>query len=193
MLRVNKHITYFKNIIIVLALIISGFCANAQIKTSVDSTSIKIGEELIISFKVETDSLKNVAFPETKSFGALEVIENYKTDTLIGESKVALIKQYGLTQFDSGTYIIPQQKILVGNKTLLSDSIKINVSSVKVDTTKQKLYDIKPIFQVKKPSFKKTILNWLLILIATAAIISVALYYWRKRELKTNNGDGTNI
>ena len=154
MLRVNKHITYFKNIIIVLALIISGFCANAQIKTSVDSTSIKIGEELIISFKVETDSLKNVAFPETKSFGALEVIENYKTDTLIGESKVALIKQYGLTQFDSGTYIIPQQKILVGNKTLLSDSIKINVSSVKVDTTKQKLYDIKPIFQVKKPSYK---------------------------------------
>ena len=56
MLRVNKHIAYFKNIIIVLALIISGFCANAQIKTSVDSTSIKIGEELIISFKVETDS-----------------------------------------------------------------------------------------------------------------------------------------
>lgn len=189
MLRVNKHIACFKNIIIVLALIISGFCANAQIKTSVDSTSIKIGEELIISFKVETDSLKNVAFPETKSFGALEVIENYKTDTLIGESKVALIKQYGLTQFDSGTYIIPQQKILVGNKTLLSDSIKINVSSVKVDTTKQKLYDIKPIFQVKKPSFKKTILNWLLILIATAAIISIALYYWRKRELKTNDAD----
>ena len=189
MLRVNKHITYFKNIIIVLALIISGFCANAQIKTSVDSASIKIGEELIISFRVETDSLKNVAFPEAKSFGALEVIENYKTDTLIEESKVALIKQYGLTQFDSGTYIIPQQKILVGNKTLLSDSIKINVSSVKVDTTKQKLYDIKPIFQVKKPSFKKTILNWLLILIATAAIILIALYYWRKRELRTNDSD----
>jgi hypothetical protein len=189
MLRVNKHITYFKNIIIVLALIISGFCANAQIKTSVDSASIKIGEELIISFRVETDSLKNVAFPETKSFGALEVIENYKTDTLIEESKVALIKQYGLTQFDSGTYIIPQQKILVGNKTLLSDSIKINVSSVKVDTTKQKLYDIKPIFQVKKPGFKKTILNWLLILIATAAIILIALYYWRKRELRTNDSD----
>lgn len=187
MLRVNKHITYFKNIIIVLALIISGFCANAQIKTSVDSTSIKIGEELIISFKVETDSLKNVAFPETKSFGALEVIENYKTDTLIEESKVALIKQYGLTQFDSGTYTIPQQKILVGNKTLLSDSIEINVLSIKVDTTKQKLYDIKPILQVKKPSLKKTILNCLLILIAIIAIISIAFYYWRKRELKTKN------
>lgn len=187
MLRVNKHITYFKNIIIVLALIISGFCANAQIKTSVDSTSIKIGEELIISFKVETDSLKNVAFPETKSFGALEVIENYKTDTLIEESKVALIKQYGLTQFDSGTYTIPQQKILVGNKTLLSDSIEINVLSIKVDTTKQKLYDIKPILQVKKPSLKKTILNCLLILIAIIAIISIAFYYWSKRELKTKN------
>ena len=110
MLKINKHITYFRHIIVVLVLIISGFCADAQIKTNVDSTSIKIGEELIISFRVETDSLKNVAFPETKSFGALEVIENYKTDTLTEGSKVALIKQYGLTQFDSGTYIIPQQK-----------------------------------------------------------------------------------
>ncbi|MGB1371232.1 MAG: BatD family protein [Flavobacteriaceae bacterium] len=187
MLRINKHIACFKNIITALALIISGFCANAQIKTSVDSTSIKIGEELIISFKVELDGIKKVVFPDTKSFGALEVIENYKTDTLIEKSNIALIKQYGLTQFDSGTYTIPQQKILFGNKTLLSDSIEINVLSIKVDTTKQKLYDIKPILQVKKPSLKKTILNWLLILIAITAIISIVFYYWRKRELKTKN------
>lgn len=187
MLRINKNIACFKNIVTALALIISGFCANAQIKTSVDSTSIKIGEELIISFKVELDGIKKVVFPDTKSFGALEVIENYKTDTLIEKSNIALIKQYGLTQFDSGTYTIPQQKILFGNKTLLSDSIEINVLSIKVDTTKQKLYDIKPILQVKKPSLKKTILNWLLILIAITAIISIVFYYWRKRELKTKN------
>ena len=187
MLRINKYIACFKNIITALALIISGLCANAQIKTIVDSTSIKIGEELIISFKVELDGIKKVVFPDTKSFGALEVIENYKTDTLIEKSNIALIKQYGLTQFDSGTYTIPQQKILFGNKTLLSDSIEINVLSIKVDTTKQKLYDIKPILQVKKPSLKKTILNWLLILIAITAIISIVFYYWRKRELKTKN------
>lgn len=187
MLRINKHIACFKNITTALALIIAGFCANAQIKTSVDSTSIKIGEELIISFKVELDSLKNVAFPETKSFGALEIIENYKTDTLTEKSNITLIKQYGLTQFDSGTYTIPRQKILVGNKTLLSDSIEIKVLSIKVDTTKQKLYDIKPVLQVKKPSLKKNILDWLLILIAIAALISIAFYYWRKGELKTKN------
>ena len=187
MLRINKNIACFKNIITALALIISGFCSNAQIKTSVDSTSIKIGEELIISFKVELDGIKKVVFPDTKSFGALEVIENYKTDTLIEKSNIALIKQYGLTQFDSGTYTIPQQKILFGNKTLLSDSIEINVLSIKVDTTKQKLYDIKPILQVKKPNLKKSILNWLLILIAITAIISIVFYYWRKRKLKTKN------
>ena len=187
MLRINKYIACFKNVVTALALIFSGFCANAQIKTSVDSTSIKIGEELIISFKVELDGIKKVVFPDIKSFGALEVIENYKTDNLIEKSNIALIKQYGLTQFDSGTYTIPQQKILFGNKTLLSDSIEINVLSIKVDTTKQKLYDIKPILQVKKPSLKKTILNWLLILIAITAIISIVFYYWRKRELKTKN------
>ena len=187
MLKINKHIFYFKKILIVIGLTISGCYANAQIKTSVDSTSIKIGEELIISFKVETDGLENVAFPETKSFGALEIIENYKTDTIAEGSKVALIRQYGLTQFDSGSYVIPQQKILVGDKTLLSDSIRINVSSISVDTTKQKLYDIKPLIDVKKPSLKKIILKWLLIFITIIVLLSITAYYWKKRKFQTNN------
>ena len=187
MLKINKHIFCIKKILIVIGLTISGCCANAQIKTSVDSTSIKIGEELIISFEVETDGYENVAFPETKSFGALEVIENYITDTVTDGLKIALIKQYGLTQFDSGVYVIPQQKILVGNKTLLSDSIRINISSVSVDTTKQRLYDIKPLIDVKKPSLKKIILKWLLIFSVIIILFSITAYYWKKRKFQTNN------
>ena len=41
--------------------------------------------------------------------------------------------------------------------------------------------------KLKNPNLKKTILNWLLILIAITAIISIVFYYWRKRELKTKN------
>ena len=53
-------------------------------------------------------------------------------------------------QFDSGAYTIPRQKVLVGDQTLYSDSVKITVRSVLVDTTKQKLYDIKPLIVVEK-------------------------------------------
>ena len=83
--------------------------------------------------------------------------------------------------------MIPQQKILVGDKTLLSDSIRINVSSISVDTTKQKLYDIKPLIDVKKPSLKKIILKWLLIFITIIVLLSITAYYWKKRKFQTNN------
>ena len=41
-------------------------------------------------------------FPEGKTFGSLEVIDSYKIDTALADSKYRLIKRYGLTQFDSG-------------------------------------------------------------------------------------------
>jgi hypothetical protein len=126
------------------------FClvTNAQIKTSVDSTSIKIGQELLLSLEVEVDSAVAVVFPDAKSFGSMEVLESYKIDTTYKDLSLRLIRKYGLTQFDSGTYTIPGQKVLVGDKTFLSDSIIINVLNVKTDTTKQKLFGIKPIIEV---------------------------------------------
>ena len=50
------------------------------------------------------------------------MIESYKTDTLKDKDRYNLIKKYGLTQFDSGAYTIPRQKIIVGD-------IRIDVSS----------------------------------------------------------------
>ena len=40
-------------------------------------------------------------------------------------------------------------KILINKKPFYSDSLNVEVFSVKVDTLKQKMYDIKPIAQVK--------------------------------------------
>ena len=56
-----------------------------------------------------------------------------------------LIKKYRLTSFDSGKWLIPQQKVIIEGKTFLTDSVIINVATVKVDTTKQKLFPIKAI------------------------------------------------
>ena len=164
-------------------LLLCAFVANAQLKTYVDSTSIKIGEELFYSIEAEIDSTTLVLFPEGQTFQPMEMIESFPIDTVSSAIRLKLIKKYGLTQFDSGTYTIPPQKILIGEKTLFSDSIKINVNPVAVDTTKQKMYAIKPIIEVEKQSSFLGKFWWFIIVLI---LISSGLIYWfilRKKPL----------
>ena len=94
-----------------------------------------------------------------------------------------LIKKYGLTQFDSGAYTIPRQKIVIGGKTIFTDSVQIVVNNIVVDTTKQGLYDIKPIIQVEKVGS-----NWfrhlLIALFSLGLLVSLVYWFiWRKETL----------
>ena len=107
-----------------------------QIKTATDTTSIQIGEELKLVLSVEVESTDLVVFPEAKAMGILEVIASYKTDTLKNSKGFVLNKEYGLTQFDSGHYVIAEQKISINGKTFNSDSLQVEVRYVVVDTTK---------------------------------------------------------
>ena len=147
----TKHIKLWnKKILFLGMLLVYSFVGNAQVKTSIDTTSIKIGEELMYTIETEVDSAAVVLFSEGQTFQPMEVIESYPVDTVLNDVRLKLIKKYGITQFDSGAYTIPKQKVLIGDQTLYSDSVKITVRSVLVDTTKQKLYDIKPLIVVEK-------------------------------------------
>nr|WP_235420523.1 hypothetical protein [Jejuia pallidilutea] len=147
----------------------------AQVTSSIDSTTIKIGEQITYKIQVETDSINLVVFPEGQTFTPLEMIESYPIDTIKNKDKFSLIKKYGLTQFDSGAYTIPRQKIIVGDNTFFTDSLKVVVNTIEVDTTKQGLYDIKPIIEVKKTGS-----NWWKYLIITLLILGciAALLWW---------------
>ena len=159
------------------------FLSFAQVTSSIDSTSIKIGEQITYKIEVETDTTNAVIFPEGQTFMPLEMIESYQPDTTKYDAKYKLIKKYGLTQFDSGKYVIPKQKIIIGGKTFATDSMLVEVNDIVVDTTKQKLYDVKPMIDVKKPSSNWWL--WLLLIIAIAAIIAFLVYWfvWRKKPL----------
>ncbi|UMB59460.1 hypothetical protein MHL31_10255 [Lutibacter sp. A80] len=129
---------------LVYILFFIGFIGIAQenpVAISVDTTTIRIGEQ--IQYKISVNETSNVLFPEFKldSLGKVEVVEALTIDTL----KNKLEKKYILTSFDSGQYLIPQQKILINNKQFLTDSLLVNVATVQVDTTKQKMHLIKSI------------------------------------------------
>ena len=122
-----------------------------KVTTSVDTIKNKIGAEFKLTLKTDVDTLSKVKFPEAKNFGALEVIHSYKIDTVRNGARYELIKKYGLTQFDRGSYVIPRIPVLINGKAVFSDSIKLEVNDVKVDTLKQKMYDIKDIAQAESP------------------------------------------
>ncbi|TYA60180.1 BatD family protein [Formosa maritima] len=155
----------------------------AQVTSTIDSTEIKIGEQITFRVEVEADTTDLVVFPEGQTFSPLEMIESYKVDTTKKDATYQLIKKYGLTQFDSGRYTIPRQKILVGDKTFFTDSLKVFVNNIALDTTEQGLYDIKPFIEVEKSAS-----DWwktLLIILITISIVSSLLYWfvWRKKPL----------
>ena len=155
----------------------------SQVTTEIDTTNIRIGEQISYKIKVEADSTKIVVFPEGQTFLPLEVVEASKVDTTKKASKFELLREYILTKFDSGAYFIPRQKVIIGDNPFFTDSLKVEVNTIEVDTTKQGLYDIKPIIEVEKSVSKW----WLYLLIALVAIALVAflLYWfiWRKKPL----------
>ncbi|OEK09741.1 hypothetical protein A8C32_12620 [Flavivirga aquatica] len=159
------------------------FFSFAQVKSSIETNSIKIGEQITYEIQVEADANSLVVFPEGQTFAPLEMIESYQIDTTKNNDKYNLIKRYGLTQFDSGAYTIPRQKIIIGDKTFFTDSLKVEVNEIIVDTTKQGLYDIKPIVEVKKTGSDWWKYMLLIFLIIGAVAFLLYWFIWRKKPL----------
>jgi hypothetical protein len=141
-MRINLYILFF---------LLSPSLFAQKVTTSVDTTKNKIGAEFKLTIKTDVDTSSKVKFPEAKNFGALEVIHSYKIDTVRNGARYELIKKYGLTQFDSGKYTIQRIPVLINGKPFFSDSIKVEVNDIQVDTLKQKMYDIKDIAEVESP------------------------------------------
>lgn len=147
---------------------------NAQeVSSYVDTTSIRIGEQITYKINVKADSLEDIDFPKAKNFAPFELINEFKVDTNYLNKKFIISKKFALTYFDSGAYYIPSQKLTLLNKEVKLDSFKITINPVKIDTTKQGLYDIKPIMK-SNTQIDFIFLGYILIFIA---VICAVLYF----------------
>jgi hypothetical protein len=153
-----------------------------KISSSADTTAIKIGEQIRFTVTVETDSTDQVIFPEGQTFSPLETVEAFKTDTTRNLDRITLQKIYALTQFDSGSYTVPVQRIEINGKGYFTDSLRVHVATVAVDTVSKEIYDIKPLIPIDKSGsdlFK-------ILLIVLGVLLLSGLIYWffiRKKGL----------
>jgi len=171
------------HLIFIIGYFLLSYTAIAQVTSAIDTTTITLGEQITYHIQIEADTTDLVIFPERNTFLPLEVIDEGQIDTLLKEDAYRLLKTYALTQFDSGRYTIPRQKVIINDKTFFTDSLQVEVNNVKVDTTKQKLYKEKAIFQVDNPS--SNIWKIIVLILGVLGIIGGLLYWfiWRKKPI----------
>ncbi|MFT5231948.1 MAG: hypothetical protein ACI97R_002025, partial [Candidatus Azotimanducaceae bacterium] len=178
-----KRMAFFQNFAVLGLFLFTSFSSFGQVQATLDTTSIRIGEELTYTMTVEADTTDLVVFPEGQQFLPMEVIESYKLDTILNNSRYRFIKKYGLTQFDSGRYQIPAQRVIINNKQFKTDTMTVEVRDVLVDTTKQKMFTIKDKIDVDSPPFDfLKLLLWLLPILAL--IGAVAYIFFRRKKLR---------
>ena len=167
-------------IITYLVLLIGGILyAQNPVEVAIDTTNIRIGEQIQYQISVDKQA-ENVLFPKLvmDSLKRVEVVEELKVDT----TKTKFVKKYILTSFDSGQYVIPRQQILINSKKYLTDSLLINVATVKVDTTKQNLFPIKSIKGQPKVFDDYKSYLWILLIILIVALLYYFYIFRKKKE-----------
>ena len=158
----------------------------AELIVAVDTTAVKIGEQLNYTLQIKADSTAQVVFPEAPIFAPFEVLTSFPIDTLKTQTHYLYTKKYALIQFDSGDYYLPQQQVRVDGFSKIANLIPIRVNNVEVDTLKQNLYDIKPLTIVEKnySALITRILWGLAVGLILLGVLYTYLFQKRKKELK---------
>ena len=152
------------------------------ISTYVDTTEIKIGEELNFKIDISSKNKYNISFDEIPNFMPFEILESFDTDTILDSSTFS--KRYSLINFEPGEYWIPPQKIYFNQSIKYSDSLLIVVNDVEVDTLKQNLYDIKPIIPVKR-NYQNISITIFIVIIVGFLVFFLFRFYLLKKKYKT--------
>lgn len=167
---------------------------NMSVKTSIDSTSIYIGDQTLLHLDLQQDKGDIIQLPyfaDTITNG-IQVIKTGKPDTVdMGNNRIQVKLDYLITSFDSGLYYIPPFPVIKGQDTVWSNDLGLKVMTFNVeDTTHGAFFDIKPVY--KAPFVFSDYLYILWSLLALAAIILIIIYA-RKQLKKRKEGQGSEI
>jgi hypothetical protein len=166
------------------------YSSNIVVKASIDSTRILIGNQANLKLSVSKPENEIVSFPilADSISKKIDVVARGKCDTTkLGNNRIQITQNYTITSFDSGAYAIPPFVFRLKNEndTLQTNSLALRVLTLKIDTTKQNLRDIKPVlsFPFSWADFFKNALIILLILLVVAALVYVIIRLVKKKPI----------
>jgi uncharacterized repeat protein (TIGR01451 family) len=174
-------------IVLLISIFPSSFGQNVNVTSAFDSAKISIGDQIKFTITVDKPTNVKVSIPVFKDTLSrnIEIISGPKTDSSVQlDGRMRLIQKYLVTSFDSGQYqvkpVYAETKDAGGLKRFYSDYSSLKVMRVKIappDST-AKIFDI--IKPYRAPLTLGEILPWLLIAIITAALVWLAIRFFRK-------------
>ena len=163
------------------ALCLTAFSSAGQgvvVRASVDTASIRIGEQFRLSLEMTAPAIASVRMPALlDTVDAFEIVGRSKTDTVDNKNNTLTYRQQlQLTCFDTGYYVIQPLTFLYKDArsssydSAATEPLLVTVTTVAVDTTVA-IKDIKPPMEV--PWTIWDALPW--ILAAAAAVLLIFL------------------
>lgn len=152
--------------------------AQTRVRAYTDARKITIGDQLKLWLEVKP-STKNdpvlwARIPD--SLTGLEIVERGKIDTIASKDTFVLRQQLLVTGFDSGSFYIPSFHFEVTANGQAgqynTDSIRIEVQTVAVDTTKA----FKPIKEIV--DVKTSLWDYWQIILAVCLLIGLGIFVW---------------
>lgn len=184
-----------KNIFLVLAIFSFGFTFSQKPQTSLSKNYIKYGEPVVLVIKVEASAKDKIVFPYLKDSLAhnIEILERKSNHQQAGQ-KTIYTDSITFSSYEAGKYKIPALTIKINTQQFSTPEFELKVDSVKVDTLKQPLYDIKPIVEAPltftdhvKDIAEKAFggLKYFIFALIILAIIAFVVYYFFFKKKKT--------
>ena len=152
--------------------------AQSRAKTSVDRTTILVGEPIKLKVEATVPSASNVHWFVIDSIPHFEIIEKGALDSVSEPNFKSYHQEFTITSYDSGYWSIPSFKLPSSKLKLKTDTIAINVTYSPADPN-QPYHDIKDIIAVEPPP--KNYIYWILGAI-TLLFAVVAYFYLRKKK-----------
>ena len=150
-----------------------------EVQFTPDSTKFLIGEQINVLLQAKAPKDSVIEWPLlTDTIGKLEVVSRSKIDTLLKDDYQVISQNYKLTQFDSGSYMLNPIRFIIGDSVMYTKPKMLDVGTVVVDTTKQKMYDIKGIIEVGYTFME--LLPYILLFLLFAILLYLGYRYWEK-------------
>ncbi len=149
-----------------------------------DSTRFLIGDQFTLTLRVTSDIKTRIIFPEISGgITGFEIISEGNIDTITGNGKFTLEKNFILTCFDSGSYEIPAFTFMY-EKSGMSELYPATTSPFSlyfgIPALGKDIRDIKK--PLDEPVTFAEYLPWLIILAALTAVGILAYFYFKRRK-----------
>ena len=168
---------------LIFLLSISLFSASQAIpfaRSSVDKNKILLGEQFNLILQAKFSSKEPISFFDIDSIPHFEILERKKIDTLDDRREIELKQTLVLTSFDSGHWVIPSLR-LAARKSLVTDSIPVDVAFSSPFDPKQPYHDIKDVIDVERTKPEQQT-NWYWFAAAGFLVLLLIIYLLTRKK-----------